>query len=201
MLKGKKLKLARSITGDLVEKTLTAPFWVMAVLLELGIASMEVFLNPSIYNDPFPHIIENFALQENIKNIKKKKKIKEATIRQSLWRLRKHGFVEKRKDKYILTKAGRLVMDYVIKRRKTVSKKWDGKYRVVIFDIPEKDRKMRDWLRQELYFMEYQKLQESVFIGKYPLPANLIKDLKRNKIGNYVNYLLVDKVYKNIINS
>lgn len=198
MLKGKNLKLARSIAGDIAEKSLTAPFWVLATLLELGLAGIEIFLNPSLYNDPSPYIFENFG--NEIKAKKRKVKIKEATIKQSLWRLRKHGFVEKREDKYCLTQAGKLVMEYVIRKKKAVIAKWDGKYRVVIFDIPEKDRKTRNWLRQELYLLNYQKLQESVFIGKYPLPADLIKDLKSNKIGNCVNYLLVDKVYKNIIN-
>lgn len=199
MLKGKNLKLARTITGHLLEKSLTAPFWVLATLLELGMASVEVFLNPSIYNDPSPYIFENFGRE--IINKKKKTKIKEATIKQNLWRLRKQGFIEKKKNRYFLTKTGKLLMEYVMVRGKTINVKWDKKYRVVIFDIPEKERKTRNWLRQELYLLNYQKLQESVFIGKHPLPADLIKDLKRNKIGNYVNYLLVDKVYKNIVNS
>lgn len=197
MLKGKKLKLARAITGDVIEKSLTAPFWILTTLLEMGAASMEIFLNPSIYGDPSPYIFENF---ENKKTAKRKKaKLKESTIKQGIWRLKKQGFVEKKGNKYFLTKAGKLVIEYVMKKRKAVNVKWDGKHRVVIFDIPEKERKARNWLRQELYLLNYQKLQESVFIGKYPLPADLIKDLKRNKIGNYVNYLLVDKVYKNIV--
>ena len=199
MLKGKNLKLARAIAGDIAGKSLTAPFWVLATLLEFGFAGIEIFLNPSLYNDPSPYIFENFGCEKNIR--RKKIKIKEATIKQSLWRLRKHGFVEKKGDKYCLTREGKFVMKYIIRKRKAVNVRWDKKYRVVIFDIPEKDRKKRSWLRQELYLLNYQKLQESVFIGKYPLPADLIKDLKSNKIGNYVNYLLVDKVYKNIISS
>lgn len=199
MLKGRNLKFARAITGDIIEKSLTAPFWVLATILELGIVGVEVFLNPSIYNDPSSYIFENFGCEKNIR--KKKTKIKETTIKQSLWRLRKQGFVEKKREKYFLTKAGKLVMEYVMKKRKAVNVKWDGKYRVVIFDIPEKERKTRNWLRQELYLLNYQKLQESVFIGKHSLPSDLIKDLKEKKIGNYVNYLLVDKVYKNIINT
>jgi len=78
-------------------------------------------------------------------------------------------------------------------------RKWDRKYRVVIFDIPENKRKIRNWLREELYLLDYKKLQESVLIGKYALPDDLIEEIKKYKIGNYVNYLLVDKVYKNIV--
>ena len=199
MLRGRNLKLARAILGNIAEKSLTAPFWILATLLEMGAAGVEVFFNPSYYYDLSPIILADFESKKSCK--KKKLKFKEMTIRQSLRRLVKQGFVEKNEGRYSLTRTGRLLMQYVIKRKKAVNTKWDGKFRVVIFDIPEKERKMRNWLRQELYFLNYLKLQESVFIGKNPLPADLIKELKVNKIGNYVNYLLVDKVYKNIINS
>lgn len=199
MLKGKNLKLARAILGNITEKSLTAPFWILATLLEMGAAGIEVFFNPSYYHIPSPIIFDDF--QDKKRNKKKKLRFKEMTIRQSLWRLKKQGFVEKKEGKYSLTQTGRLLMQYVIKRKRAISEKWDGKFRVVIFDIPEKERKTRNWLRQELYLLKYQKLQESVFIGKHPLPADLIKDIKRYKMGNYVNYLMVDKVYKNIIQS
>ena len=63
---------------------------------------------------------------------------------------------------------------------------------------PKRKRRPGDWLRQELYLLNYKKLQESVFISKHSLTVDLIKEIKTNKIGNCVNYLLVDKVYKNI---
>lgn len=195
MLKEKNLKLARAILGNIAGKGLTVPFWILARLLEMGVAGVEVFFNPSYYYDPSPII---FSSPEDDKRKKKKKiKFKETTVRQSLWRLKKQGFIEKKEGKYSLTRTGRILMQYVVRRSRATSVKWDGKFRVVIFDIPEKERKSRNWLRQELYLLKYQKLQESVFIGKYPLPADLIKDLKRYNIGNYVNYLMVDKVYKN----
>ena len=89
-------------------------------------------------------------------------------------------------------------MQYVVSRKRSVNQKWDSKYRVVIFDIPEKESEKRNWLRQELVLLKYGKLQKSVFVGKHPLPADLIREIKSSKMGNYVNYLLVERIYKNI---
>ncbi len=197
MPKEKNLKLARMITENIIKGTLGATAWILMTLLEMGASGIDVFLNPSPYRDHSVYLFENFESKGNPK--RKKEKPRETAVRQSLWRLRKLGFVEKRESKYFLTKAGRKLMQYVLSREKAIRKKWDGKYRVVIFDIPEKKRRVRDWLRSELYLLNYKKLQKSVFVGKHPLPSDLIEEIKSAKIGNCVNYLLLEKVYKNII--
>ncbi|MFH0969425.1 MAG: hypothetical protein V1804_02870 [Patescibacteria group bacterium] len=104
-----------------------------------------------------------------------------------------------KEGRFTLSLVGKILAKYIISRKKVLNKKWDGKYRVVIFDIPEEKRKIRDWLRGELDLLDYKKLQKSVFISKFSLTSDLIKEIKNKKIGSYVNYLLVDKVYKNII--
>lgn len=123
------------------------------------------------------------------------RKIKKNTIRVTLKRLQKLGIVEKRGDTFFLSKFGKNLMAVIKRKNKIIGGKWDGKYRVVIFDIPEKIRKTRDWLRSELYLLEYRKLQKSVFISKKPLTRDIIEAIKNLKINNYVNYLLVDKVF------
>ena len=45
--------------------------------------------------------------------------------------------------------------------------KWDGEWRIVIFDIPEKFKKAREALRIKLKELGFLKLQESVFIFPY----------------------------------
>lgn len=46
--------------------------------------------------------------------------------------------------------------------------RWDGRWRIVMFDIPEKDRAFRDILRAHLYQLEFYKLQQSVFVSPHP---------------------------------
>lgn len=174
--------------------TLSATAWVFETLIFMGALTLETFLNPSYYAD-LPSTQFDFG-KEKFK--KKKPAYKEITIRQSIKRLQKLGFVEKVGIKYILSKKGRKLADYILARKKNLESKWDGKFRVVIFDIPENQSQVRDWLRRELYMLNYRKLQKSVFIGKHPLPKDLIEDIKKQKIGNFVNYLLVEKAYKNL---
>ena len=48
-----------------------------------------------------------------------------------------------------------------------IPSKWDGEWRIVIFDIPERFKKAREALRKKLKDLGFIKLQESVFIFPY----------------------------------
>ncbi len=47
-------------------------------------------------------------------------------------------------------------------------KVWDKKWRMVVFDIPEKKRQARDVLRETLKRMNFYEFQKSVFVHPYP---------------------------------
>ncbi len=195
-IKRKKVKkISQALTRNILSGTFNTTAWIFETLIYAGVLTVDVFLNPSPYADRDGLI--SFIEQSSFKE-KPKKKIKKMTSSNSLWRLQKQGFVQKEGNLFKLTKKGKKLADYILKRKRIIENEWDKKYRVVIFDIPEKMRLERDWLRQELYFLEYKKLQESVFISKYPLIPDLIKEIKRRGLSNYINYLLVDRVYKNI---
>ena len=51
------------------------------------------------------------------------------------------------------------------------SDKWDGKWHIVIFDIPNEKRKMRDVVRHKLLRIGFLELQESVYV--YPFDCLL----------------------------
>ncbi len=46
-------------------------------------------------------------------------------------------------------------------------KHWDGKWRIVLFDIPEKRRKIRDAFRHHLNQLEFYEFQKSVFVHPF----------------------------------
>lgn len=48
------------------------------------------------------------------------------------------------------------------------AKKWDGKWRVVVFDIPERHKWAREGLRDKLKLMGFFRLQDSVFVFPHP---------------------------------
>ena len=72
--------------------------------------------------------------------------------------------------KMTLTKNGRKqTLNYKldeIKLQKTA--KWDGRWRLVMFDIPHYKRRARDAFRMKLKSLEFYPLQRSVFITPYP---------------------------------
>ncbi len=62
----------------------------------------------------------------------------------------------------------------------------DGKIRLVLFDVPEKMRSERAWLRARLLFCDYSPLQKSVWTGVRALPDKLREELKHRKLDSYV---------------
>lgn len=74
------------------------------------------------------------------------------------------------------------------------SKKWDSKWHMLIFDIPERKKILRDKLRQTLGVIGFVRLQDSVWVYPYNC-EDLITLLKVDfKIGREMLYLIVDKI-------
>lgn len=72
------------------------------------------------------------------------------------------------------------------------TKVWDGKWRLVIFDIPEKRRRIRARVRETLKLFEFYRLQDSVWVYPYDC-EDLILLLKADlRIGKDILYLVAD---------
>ena len=74
------------------------------------------------------------------------------------------------KTKITLTKLGqKKVLAYQVDTMELdVSLKWDGKWRIVIFDIPESRKTHRDVFRRKLIDLGFERIQDSVWRHKYP---------------------------------
>ena len=71
---------------------------------------------------------------------------------------------------------------------------WDGKWRVVIFDIMEQHRSIRNRLRAELRSAGFILLQGSVWVYPYPC-EEFIALLKSDvRVGKTVLYMVVDEI-------
>lgn len=101
--------------------------------------------------------------------------LKKASLSKALKRLREGGLVELINDKELilrLTDAGKekaILSSFIAD-----NKKWDGKWRLVIFDVPEKRRAARDTLRRKLKDWKFIHFQQSVWGTK----KNCIKPLR-----------------------
>jgi DNA-binding transcriptional regulator PaaX len=73
-------------------------------------------------------------------------------------------------------------------------RRWDGKWRVLIFDITERRRRTRDHMRQTLQRIGFIRLQDSVWIYPYDC-QELVSLLKADmKIGKAMLYLVVEEM-------
>ncbi|OGI68111.1 hypothetical protein A2738_02920 [Candidatus Nomurabacteria bacterium RIFCSPHIGHO2_01_FULL_42_15] len=72
--------------------------------------------------------------------------------------------------------------------------RWDEKWRVVMFDIPEKLKRLRDSLRlhfREIGLIEFQK---SVFVYPYPCGEEIEFILELYNARKYVRFILAEEV-------
>jgi hypothetical protein len=93
--------------------------------------------------------------------------------------LRRHGLIEtfvKNKERFIeITGKGLKRIEKIENNQLQIerSKKWDGKWRIVIFDIPNKLKNARDIFRAKLLNLEFEKIQESVYVYPFECKKNI----------------------------
>jgi len=89
-------------------------------------------------------------------------------------------------------KGKRKLLYYQIMEKK--KQKWDGKWRVVIFDVWENTRSKRNRLRNEIKDFGFIQLQRSVWIYPYEC-AEFIELLKTDlSFGKNIRYLVVESL-------
>jgi len=64
---------------------------------------------------------------------------------------------------------------------------------IISFDIPEKLRPKRNWLREVIRNLGFQMIHQSVWVGKMKIPETLILDLEEMKILEYIEMFEITK--------
>ncbi len=112
----------------------------------------------------------------------------------TLGRLEEQGMLaeveESGRKKLKITLKGKIKIWKFIKRKKI----WDGKWRIVIFDIPEIKKKMRNFFREKLSDLGFKKLQESVWICPYDIADEVEELIDFCRANEYIHYLLVEEL-------
>lgn len=73
-------------------------------------------------------------------------------------------------------------------------KEWDKKWRIVIFDIPEKKKKVRDALRFHLKNMDFFELQKSVLVHPYNCKDEIDYIIEFYDIRRFVRFIIADSI-------
>ena len=93
-----------------------------------------------------------------------------------------------------ITQKGEKYLAHVQARSIIPPRRWDGKWRIVIFDIREKRRATRDRLRRGILSAGFIRLQDSVWVHPYPC-EEFIALLKADvHIGKDVLYIIAEEI-------
>jgi DNA-binding PadR family transcriptional regulator len=139
-----------------------------------------------------------------------KRKSREKYLRQErqrfydlLYRLRKDNLIAKKtgghRKIWQITPRGeqeiKSLKKYLVSKLPSgdYQKNADGELKIIAFDIPEKYKHKRVWLRRVLKNIGFTMLQRSVWVGKYKLPQEFLEDADKLGLLPYLEILAVTK--------
>jgi DNA-binding transcriptional regulator PaaX len=128
------------------------------------------------------------------------KKIDEKALKEEIKKLYRSKLVERRKNPdgsftFILTEKGKLkALTYHFQKIKIKRENWDGKWRIVIFDIPERIKRARDALRDKLKELGFYELQKSVFIFPFKCEDEIEFVIEFFNLRKYVRIGILESI-------
>lgn len=161
---------------------------VLIALLAVGAFAEEVLVDGMGLNSSDVRASLNGYSLEEINYFKEKRKV----LKYTLLRLLRKRWVENKKtsrgsNKYNLTPDG---LDFLFSKFPVIRYhrwRWDGYWRMVVYDIRESEKKLRSRLRTFLKNLGFLYIQKSVWITVYPVEKDLEKFLKKEGLwGNVI---------------
>jgi DNA-binding transcriptional regulator PaaX len=142
------------------------------------------------------------------------KRSQQRELKRLLYYMKQRGLIKPTSDDYahglVMTKRGK----QRIKRRDfenitiTTPAKWDQKWRIVFFDIPEAQREGRRQLIHKLKTIGFQQLQQSVWVHPFQSRPEVEQIASEYEVQRYISYVeatgidsenLLKKRFKDII--
>ena len=136
------------------------------------------------------------AICRIIRDNRKRPYQEHAAVKRAVDNLKKQNLIETK-----FNKKGETILSVTERGRKTIfrydlqqmiiptPKNWDGKWRLVIFDIPEKEREARNILRETIQRLGFIQLQQSAWLYPYPCQKEIDFICHFYNIKDYVLYL------------
>lgn len=95
----------------------------------------------------------------------------------------------------VLTDKGKLkALTYKFDEMKIEKKDWDGKWRLLIFDIPEKIRQGRNSLREKIKQLGFYELQKSAFIFPYNCKDEIDFIIEFYRLRKYARFAVLESI-------
>lgn len=129
-------------------------------------------------------------------------KVADLTLNQktrgSLLSLAREGSIEKRdgeQNRYALTSKGFLELCLEFPFFRYLREPWDGKWRILSYEIPEKKRELRDKLRRVVAGWGLGPWHRSFWLTPHPIVANLRELVSQKEEEQYVQAFESDHVF------
>lgn len=175
----------------------------MNILKEkIKLTTREILLSMLNFSEEImePYYKRHRGLLKDYYDYKKWRKIDKNNYYQKLWRLKKQGYIERfKKDKknlLKLTKVGhKKALKYALEKCEVKKPKtWDKKWRIVVFDIPEEKKNLRNVIRLKLKNLGFFQLQKSVWVHPYGC-KEIIDSLKYvYNLNPYIQYIIAETI-------
>lgn len=112
--------------------------------------------------------------------------------------LKRSGYIKIKslepKGAVIITKKGMEKILRISLKKTEKKRRKDGKWIMLIFDIPERLRKLRDLFRRDLQVLDFQFFQKSIWVCPYDVLEALQKLVQRYDLEKYVRIFLIEEV-------
>jgi DNA-binding transcriptional regulator PaaX len=129
------------------------------------------------------------------------KKINEKSLNRAIKSLYKSKLVEEKYDcdgtaTLVLSEEGKKrTLEFNLDEMKIKKpKKWDGKWRIVMFDIPEKSKGLRNTVRFHIQEMGLIEFQKSVFVHPFPCEKEIEFLIEFYDARKYVRFIVAESI-------
>lgn len=120
---------------------------------------------------------------------------KKKSYRQSFNRVYDKNLIYLSGEKVYLSEKGQKLLK-IIEREEIEIKKheWDGIWRIVSYDIPEEQKKERNYFRRKLTSLGFRELQKSMMVIPYECKEEIAVIAQNLGISPYVMHLITDNL-------
>jgi CRISPR-associated endonuclease Cas2 len=128
------------------------------------------------------------------------RRIDERALKDEIQKLYRSRLVNRKENAdgsftFTLSKEGKSkILNFQFEKMRLEKKNWDKKWRLVIFDIPEKIRPARDALRNKLKELGFYELQKSVFVFPHECEDEIDFVIEFFEMRRYARTILADKI-------
>ncbi|MBU1326843.1 hypothetical protein KKB64_00415 [Patescibacteria group bacterium] len=182
--------LAKQIHQEEIHRRYAPVKHILAFLGLAGVVGLS-FISPSA-----AILAKPFLDEERRKKYEVWKQYNPSYLRSAIKRFHKQKYVEIKgqngEEVVVLSEAGkRRILKYALDELSIEKpRQWDGRWRLIVYDVENRKKRLRDVFREALRALGFCKLQESVWLYPYPCEKQVTFLKEYYGVGNEVLYIV-----------